>query len=73
MIKTYKNLIKILKDNLPNSRVEIVTNGDPLNKLIDRITNSDDLLNIIYFLAVNEKLLIFLIISKNSFCHLIYD
>ena len=32
--------------------------GDPLNKLIDRITDPDNLLNIIYSLSVNEKLLI---------------
>ena len=41
-----------------NIKMEFLQNGNPLNKLIDRITNPDDLLNIISFLSVNEKLLI---------------
>jgi hypothetical protein len=38
--------------------MEFLQSGDSLNKLIDRITDPDNLLNIIYSLSVNEKLLI---------------
>jgi len=41
-----------------NIKMEFLQSGDPLNKLIDRITDPDNLLNIIYSLSVNEKLLI---------------
>jgi len=41
-----------------NIKMEFLQSGDSLNKLIDRITDPDNLLNIIYSLSVNEKLLI---------------
>ena len=44
-----------------NIKMEFLRN-DPFNKLIDRITNSDNLINIVSFLSVNEKLLISLFI-----------
>jgi len=45
-----------------NIQMEFLQNDDLFNKLIDRITNSDNLINIISFLSVNEKLLISLFI-----------
>jgi len=45
-----------------NIKMEFLQKGDPFNKLIDRISNSDNLINIVSFLSVNEKLLISLFI-----------
>jgi hypothetical protein len=45
-----------------NIKMEFLQNGDPINKFLTRITNSEDLINIISFLANNEKLLISILI-----------
>ncbi len=48
-----------IKDNI---KMEFLHNGDPISKFLSRITNSEDLINIISFLASNEKLLISILI-----------
>ena len=59
---TFASLIPILlwkymfiKNNI---RMEFLQSGDPFTKLINRVTNPDDLLNILSFLSANEKLII---------------
>ena len=50
---------KILTNNI---KLEWVQYGDPINRVLGRITNPEDLFNILSFLARNEKLILSLII-----------
>ena len=41
-----------------NIKMEFLQYGDPLNRFLDRITNTEDLYNIMHYLIMNEKLII---------------
>ena len=45
-----------------NIKMEFLQSEDSISKFLSRVTNTEDLINIISFLAVNEKLLISLLI-----------
>ena len=45
----------IIKNNI---KMEFLQYGDPFNRFLDRITNTEDLYNIMHFLIMNEKLII---------------
>ena len=45
-----------------NSKMEFLHYGDPISRFLSRITNTEDLFTILYFLVINEKLVISLVI-----------
>jgi len=45
-----------------NIKMEFLQSEDSISKFLSRVTNTEDLINIISFIAVNEKLLISLLI-----------
>ena len=45
-----------------DSKMEFLHYGDPIGRFLSRITNTEDLFTILYFLVFNEKLVISLVI-----------